>query len=376
MFNRIMIVGLVLIVGVVLLAACGGDDGEGDSPAPTATATGTQSPSTPPAMAKSLTGAGATFPAPLYSKWFDEYHKITGIQINYQPIGSGGGIKAITDRTVDFGASDGIMTETEEAAAKAAGGPILHIPMTIGSVAIVYNVSGVGSGELRLTPDLLADIYLGKVKKWNDPRLMEVNPGLSLPDRDIAVVHRSDGSGTTYIFTDYLSKVSLEWAAQVGVGKSVDWPAGIGAKGNDGVAAQVQQLPGSIGYVELAYAEQNRIPWAKLRNRSGNFIEPGIAATTHAAAGAALPDDLKVMITDSAHPDAYPIAGFTWILVYQNQSDEAKGRALAHMLWWAIHEGQAHCESLLYAPLSPEAVSKAENQIRSMNCRGMALIAP
>lgn len=376
MFKRIMSVRLLLILGVVLLAACGGNDGEENSPAPTATATGTHLPSTPPPMAKSLTGAGATFPAPLYSKWFDEYHKITGIQINYQPIGSGGGIKAITDRTVDFGASDGIMTESEEAAAESAGGPILHIPMTIGSVAIVYNISGVGSGELRLTPDLLADICLGKVKKWNDLRLMEVNPGLSLPDRDIAVVHRSDGSGTTYIFTDYLSKISPEWADRVGVGKSVDWPAGIGAKGNDGVAAQVQQLPGSIGYVELAYAEQNRIPWAKLRNRSGNFIEPSIAATTYAAAGAALPDDLKVMITDSAHPDAYPIAGFTWILVYQNQSDEAKGRALAHMLWWAIHEGQAHCESLLYAPLPPEAVSKAENQIRSMNCRGMALIAP
>lgn len=374
MFKRTIILGLVLMLGVVLLAACGGDGGEGDSPTPTATRT--LSPSTPPPMAKSLTGAGATFPAPLYSKWFDEYHKMTGVQVNYQPIGSGGGIKAITDRTVDFGASDGIMSEAEEAAAKASGGPILHIPMTIGSVAIVYNVSGVKSGELKLTPDILADIFLGKIKRWTDPRLAESNPGLSLPDRDIAVVHRSDGSGTTYIFTDYLSKVSPGWAERVGVGKSVDWPVGIGGKGNDGVAAQVQQLPGSIGYVELAYAEQNHIPWAKLRNRSGNFVEPGLSATTHAAAGTVLPDDLKVMITDSAHPDAYPIAGFTWLLVYQNQPDEAKGRALVRMLWWAIHDGQAYCESLLYAPLPPEVVAQAEHQIRSINYRGTALIVP
>ncbi len=364
MFKRSVIIGMVLILGALLLGACGGDGGEEGSPSPTVLP-----------MAKSLTGAGATFPAPLYSKWFDEYHKVTSVQVNYQPIGSGGGIKSITDGTVDFGASDGIMSEGEEAAAEAAHGPILHIPMTIGSVAIVYNLS-VGAGELNLTPEILGDIFLGKIKKWNDPRVAEVNPNLHLPGTDIAVVHRSDGSGTTYIFTDYLSKVSPEWAQRVGVGKSVDWPVGLGGKGNDGVAAQVQQLPGSIGYVELAYAEQNHIPWAKLRNKAGNFIAPSLEATTLAAAGVALPDDLKVMITDSVHPEAYPIAGFTWLLVYQNQPDEAKGRALASMLWWALHDGQRYCEALLYAPLPAEAVTKAESQVRSINYQGKTLIVP
>jgi phosphate transport system substrate-binding protein len=221
---------------------------------------------------------------------------------------------------------------------------------------------------------VLADIFLGKLTKWNAPRITTINPGLTLPNADIAVVHRSDGSGTTYIFTNYLSKVSQDWNSKVGNAKSVQWPVGIGGSGNAGVAGQVQQLSNSIGYVELAYAIQNNISWAKLLNKAGNYIEPSLAATTKAAEGVTLPEDMKIMITDSANPDAYPIAGFTWILVYKNQQDQAKGLALARMLWWAIHDGQQYAEPLQYGPLPSDAVVKAENLILSMNYNGQPLI--
>lgn len=326
--------------------------------------------------ASSLNGAGATFPYPLYSRWFDTYNKLTGVQIDYQSVGSGAGIKAITDGTVDFGASDGIMTDAQQAAAEAKGGPIMHISMTMGSEALAYNISGIKSGDLKLTPDVLAGIYLGTITKWNDSRITAINPGLSLPNADIAVVHRSDGSGTTYIFTNYLSKVSQDWATKVGNATSVQWPVGLGGSGNAGVAGLVQQTPNSIGYVELAYAIQNNMLWAKLRNKSGNYVEPSIASTSKAADGVTLPADMKVMITDSSNPDAYPIAGFTWILAFKNQTDQAKGNTLAKMLWWAIHDGQQVSPTLQYAPLPAGAVSNAEKEILSMNYKGKAFITP
>ena len=366
-----------------LLAACSnGDEGTSTaSPAATKTQVGLSSASPqvasscpPTGSAGALTGAGATFPGPLYSKWVDEFDKQCRVKINYQAIGSGGGIKQITEKTVDFGASDGIMNEEQTAAAEAAGGPILHIPMTSGAVAVVFNLSGVKSGQLKLTPDVLADIYLKKITKWNDPRITALNTDLKLPGTDIAVVHRSDGSGTTFIFTNYLSKVSSEWQDKVGFGTSVNWPGDIGGEKNAGVAAQVAQIPGAIGYVELAYAMQNNLAWAAMKNKGGKFVEPSLEATTAAAEGVTLPDDMKVLLTDSENPNAYPIAGFTWILAYQNQPDKAKGQALVYYLWWSIHDGQKFTTDLAYAPLSAEAVKKAEAEIKSITYQGQALL--
>jgi len=374
---------LAAVVAAFLLAACGGGT---ESPATSSpAATGTSAPSStagpqvaslcPPAgSADALTGAGATFPGPLYSKWVDEFDKQCKVQINYQAIGSGGGIKQITEKTVDFGASDGIMTAEQEAAANEAGGPILHIPMTSGSVAVVFNLSGIQSGQLKLTPDVLADTYLKKITKWNDPRIAALNADLNLPGTDIAVIHRSDGSGTTFIFTNYLSKVSPEWNDQVGFGTSVNWPGDIGGEKNAGVAAQVAQIPGAIGYVELAYATQNNLTWAAMQNKSGKFVEPSLEATTAAAVGVTLPDDMKVLLTDSENPNAYPIVGFTWILAYQNQPDKGKGQALVYYLWWSIHDGQKFTTDLLYAPLSAEAAQKAEAEIKSITYQEQALL--
>jgi phosphate transport system substrate-binding protein len=331
-------------------------------------------PTPTPAAAVNLNGAGASFPYPLYSKWFDEYYKLTGVKVNYQSIGSGAGIKQITEGTVDFGASDGIMTAEQQAQAESAHGPILHIPMTSGAEAIIYNLPGIGSG-MKLTPDILADIYLKKIAKWNDPRIVALNPDLTLPDTAIAVVHRSDGSGTTYIFTNYLSKISDEWQIKVGNATSVNWPGDIGGQGNAGVAGQVQQIPSSIGYVELAYALQNKITYATLKNAAGNYITPSLASTTKAAEGVTLPDNMKVMLTNSTNPDAYPIVGFTWMLVYVNQTDKAKGEELAKMLWWAIHHGQQYTEALSYAPLAGGAVTKAENEILSIKYQGQPFLS-
>jgi phosphate transport system substrate-binding protein len=389
----LLAIALAATLAAFLFAACSDDEEEGTSTAspvattaatsPATTATSVASPAASPEAASvcppsgaagSLSGAGATFPGPLYSKWVDQYDKLCGVKINYQAIGSGGGIKQITEETVDYGASDGIMTDEQIAAAEAAGGPILHIPMTSGAVAVVFNLSGVQSGQLKLTPDVLADIYLKKITKWNDARITALNADLDLPGTDIAVVHRSDGSGTTFIFTNYLSKVSSEWQDTVGFGVSVNWPGDIGGEKNAGVAAQVAQIPGAIGYVELAYAIQNDLTWAAMRNKSGNFVEPGIEATTAAAVGVSLPADMKVLLTDSENPDAYPIVGFTWILAYQNQPDKAKGQALASYLWWSIHDGQQFTTDLLYAPLSAEAVQKAEAEIKSITYQGQPLL--
>ncbi|MBI2953806.1 MAG: phosphate ABC transporter substrate-binding protein PstS [Chloroflexi bacterium] len=319
----------------------------------------------------SLTGAGATFPYPLYSKWFDEYRRSVdpNVTINYQSIGSGGGKQQITQRTVDFGASDGPMSDEE--LQRAPG--ILHIPTVAGAVVIAYNVQGLDGG-LKLTPEAIAGIFLGQVKKWNDPLIAAQNPEVRLPNADIAVVRRSDGSGTTNILTDYLSSVSLDWKSKVGAGTSVNWPVGLGAKGNEGVAGQVKQLPNSVGYVELAYAEQTRISYAEVQNKAGNFIQPTVRSTTAAAAGADIPADLRASIVDSAGADAYPIAGFTWLLVYQEQTDYGRGQALVNFLWWALHDGQKFAADLSYAPLPDNVVRLAEEKVRSITFQGNPLL--
>ena len=313
---------------------------------------------------KDLTGAGATFPYPLYSKMFDEYNKECGVRVNYQSIGSGGGIRQLQQMTVDFGASDGIMTNEQKKEAK--GGKVLHVPTVAGAVVIAYNIPGTSKEQIKLTPDVLADIYLKKIAKWSDPRIKVLNPNLKLPDQDIAVIHRSDGSGTTFIFTSYLSKVSTDWKDKVGNATSVNWPGDVGGKGNEGVANSVKQIPGSIGYIELAYAEQNKIPYAQLRNKAGKFIEPSLDSAAKAADVKDLPDDMEVMITDSSNPEAYPISGFTWLLLYANQTDAAKGDAVAQLAWWMIHQGEKYAKPLGYAPLQGTAVKKAETLLKQI----------
>ncbi len=320
-----------------------------------------------------MNGAGATFPYPIYSKWFDEYTKVDpSVRFNYQSIGSGGGIRQITERTVDFGASDGPMTDEQLGKAP---GPLLHIPTVLGAVVATYNLQGIST--LRFTPDLLADIFLGKITKWNDPRLAAANPGVSLPNSPIIVVHRSDGSGTSYIWTDYLSKVSKEWEQKVGRGTSVNWPVGLGGKGNEGVSGQVKGTPGALGYVELAYAITNKLPVAAIKNQSGKFIEPSIQSTTAAATSAAknMPADFRVSLTNPSAADAYPIASFTWILVYKEQQDQTKGRAVVKFLRWAIHDGQKFTSALLYAPLPPEVVKQVEAKLEQITYQGKSLLA-
>lgn len=318
-----------------------------------------------------LNGAGATFPYPLYSKWIAEYTRTNPkVRINYQSIGSGGGIRQITARTVDFGASDAPMTDEQMGAAP---GQILHIPTTIGAVVISYNL-GI-DGELRLSPDLIADIFLGTVKRWDDARLKALNPQLTLPSSEIVVVHRSDGSGTTDVFTKYLSAVSEAWRQRVGSGTSVNWPVGLGAKGNEGVTGQIKQTRGSIGYIELAYAVTNQLPYAAVRNSSGNFIAPSVESASRAAAGRSYPEDLRVSLVNSSDPRAYPIASFSYILAYREQQDRAKGEALARFLWWAVHEGQQYAPPLHYAPLPAEIIPMIEARIKLMSFQGRPLIS-
>jgi phosphate transport system substrate-binding protein len=309
-----------------------------------------------PAAAQDITGAGATFPYPIYSRWFSDYAKATGVKINYQPIGSGGGIRQLSEQTVDFGATDAPMSDAE--LAKAKGGPVLHIPTALGAVVVTYNLPGL-TQPVKLDGPTIAAIFQGQITRWNDPRIAALNPGLQLPASDLLVVHRSDGSGTSYVFTDYLAKVSPAWATKPGRGKEVQWPVGLGAKGNEGVAGQVKQTPGAIGYVELAYATQNKLATAELKNANGEFVAPTIASVTAAAAGAAasLPPttDYRVSVVDAAGAGVYPISSFTWIIVYQKQADAAKGRKLTDFLRWAITEGQSRSAALDYAPL-PEAM--------------------
>ena len=309
-----------------------------------------------------LTGAGATFPYPLYSKWFSDYARETGVKINYQSIGSGGGIRQLSEGTVDFGASDGPMSDEEMAGAK--GGRILHVPTVLGAVVLTYNLPDL-TDTLTFTGELLADIFLGRVTRWDDARIAALNPDIDLPDRDILVVHRSDGSGTTYVFTDYLAAVSPAWRAGPGKGKEVQWPVGLGGKGNEGVAGQVKQTPGTLGYTELAYAKQNRLPVAAVRNAAGADITPTIESITAAASEAArtLPadTDYRISIVNAPGAASYPISSFTWILLYEQQPDSVKGRKLLDFLEWALTEGEAEAAALDYAPL-PESMSASLRQ--------------
>ena len=296
-----------------------------------------------------LNGAGATFPAPIYTKWFSEYHKLhPNVQINYQAIGSGGGIRQITERTVDFGASDGPMTVDQIQAAPG----ILHFPTVLGAVVPIYNVPGVDA-ELKFTGTLLADIFMGKVTKWNDAAIAAINQNVTLPATDITVVHRAEGSGTTYIFADYLAKISPEWKKSMGVNGSLKWPVGVGGKGNDGVAGQVKQQPGSIGYVELIYAVQNNIDFGTVQNSAGKFVKASLAGVTSAASAAvgAMPRDFRVSITNAPGDATYPISSFTWLLVYEKQKDKEKGKILTEFMRWMLTEGQKLTEDLSYAPL-------------------------
>ena len=325
-----------------------------------------------PNGAVSLQGAGATFPNPLYQKWLSEYGKLhPNMRIDYQSIGSGGGIKQLKEQTVDFGASDAPMKDED---LKSAPGEILHIPTVLGAVVITYNLPGLNQ-QLRFSSEVLADIYLGKITKWNDSRISADNPGVTLPANDITVVYRSDGSGTSAVFTDYLSKVSSEWKDKVGAGTSPRWPVGLGAKGNEGLTGQVKNTPNTIGYVELAYAVQNKLPVANIKNAAGAFVEPTIESVTAAAAASAgsTPEDLRVSITNAAGPTAYPIASYTYILVYKNQRDAAKGKALVDFLWWGIHDGEAFAKDLQYAPLPADIVTRAESKINSITAAGTRL---
>ncbi len=312
-----------------------------------------------------LNGAGATFPYPMYSKWFSEYNKLhPDIQFNYQSIGSGGGIRQVIAGTVDFGASDGPMTDEQLAQAKI---KILHIPTVLGAVVPAYNVPGV-SGELKFTPTALAGIFLGKITSWNDPALTSANPGVNLPNQPLIVIHRSDGSGTTYIFTDYLSKVSNEWQNQVGKGTSVKWPVGLGGKGNEGVAGMVRQMQGSIGYVELIYAVQNNISYGTVKNASGNFVKASLDSVTAAAASVKnMPADFRVSITNAPGKDAYPISSFTWLLIPVQSKDKAKGKILADFLNWMVDDGQKMTAPLTYAPLPETVVQKVKSAIKQVH---------
>jgi phosphate transport system substrate-binding protein len=312
-----------------------------------------------------LNGAGATFPNPMYSKWFSEYHKLhSDVQVNYQPIGSGGGIRQVTAGTVDFGASDMPMTDKQLQDAK--GLHILNIPTVLGAVVPAYNVPGV-TGEVKFTPEALSGIFLGKISKWNDKAITSANPGVNFPDKDIIVVHRSDGSGTTFIWTDYLSKVSPEWKSQVGADTSVKWPLGMGGKGNEGVAGMIRQLSGAVGYVELIYAVQNNIPYGSVRNSAGVFLKASLEGVTAAAASAPkMPSDFRVSITNAPGKDAYPISSFTWLLIPAQSKDATKGKILADFLNWMVTDGQGMTSALAYAPLPENVAAKVKDAIKQV----------
>jgi phosphate transport system substrate-binding protein len=309
-----------------------------------------------------LNGAGATFPYPIYSKWFSEYHKEhSNVEVNYQSIGSGGGIRQVQAGTVDFGATDGPMSDEQIAQSKV---KVLHVPTVLGAVVPAYNVPGV-TGDVKFTPEAISGIFLGKISKWNDKAITAANPGVNFPDQNITVVHRSDGSGTSYIFTDYLSKISSDWQGSVGKGTSVKWPVGIGGKGNEGVAGTIRQLPGSIGYIELIYALQNKIPYGSVKNSSGQFIKADLESTTAAAVGVKMPADFRVSITNPPGKNAYPIASFTWLLVPTNPADANKGKLVKDMVEWALEKGEPMASALSYAPLPKEVAEKAKAAVNS-----------
>ena len=312
-----------------------------------------------------LNGAGATFPYPIYSKWFNEYNRLhPDVQINYQSIGSGGGIRQVINGTVDFGASDGPTTDDQLKEAKF---KLFHIPTVLGADVPAYNIPGV-TGEIKFTPDVLANIFLGKISKWNDPAITKANPGVNFPDQSIIVVHRSDGSGTTYIFTDYLSKVSKDWQSSVGKGTSVKWPVGLGGKGNEGVAGQIRQLQGAIGYIELIYAVQNKISYGSVQNAAGNFVKASLEGVTEAAASVkTMPADFRVSITDAPGKTAYPISSFTWLLIPAQSKDPAKGKIIADFLNWMVTDGQKMTGQLSYAPLPSNVAEKVKSTIQQIH---------
>ncbi len=320
--------------------------------------------------AKALTGAGTTFPAPLYSKWFNDYKALTGVEINYQAIGSGGGIKAISDQTADFGATDGPMSEEQLKAAK--GGDILHIPMAIGAVVPIVNIPELAGKALRFSGESLAGIYLGTITKWDDAKIKADNPSATLPSKDIVVVHRSDGSGTTFIFTDYLSNVSPDWKSKAGTATAVSWPTGLGGQGNAGVTNEVKQNPYSIGYVELIYAIQQKLAPGEVKNKDGQYVVPSIETTTAAAASLAanIPADMRASIVNAPGATSYPISGFTWILAYKNMPEKTKAVALTRMMYWAIYDGQKVNADLGYSPLPADLVKRADDMIQSIQAGG------
>lgn len=351
------LLAVVILPVLVLLASC-----KSSTPPRKASSTGT---------ALTLNGAGASFPYPLYARWIEQYKAVdAGVNINYQSIGSGGGIKQLQAGTVDFGASDAPLTDAE---ARQMPSPVIHLPMAGGAVAVVYNLPGIRNG-VKLTPEVLTDIFLGSITKWNDAAVIALNPDLHLPDLSIAVTHRSDGSGTTFLFTGYLAKISKPWAKQVGAGKSVNWPAGIGGKGSEGVSGVLKQTPGSIGYVELAYAEQNGLTYAALRNAAGAFVLPSAAATQAAIDGAAnaLKSDVRTPILNAAGKGAYPISGLTYLLIYRTQRDAARGAALVSFLRWASHDGQQTASALHYAPLSAVLVAANDAALQTVILPGAA----
>ncbi len=322
-----------------------------------------------------LNGAGATFPYVIYSKWFDLYHQQTGVQINYQSIGSGAGIRQVIEGTVDFGASDGPMSDKQLALArKKRGTEILHIPTVMGAVVVSYNLPSLKK-KLKLDGKTIGDIFLGKILMWNDKKIGALNPGVVLPERPILVAHRSDGSGTSFIFTNYLSKVNKEWAKKVGFGTAVNWPVGLGGKGNEGVSGLIKQTEGSIGYVELAYAVKNKLSYATLKNKDGYFVEPNFETVSAAAAGAIknIPQDLRIILTNEPGKNSYPISGFTWLLIYKNMKNKAKAKALVNFLHWAMEKGETYAKDLFYAPLPKSVIKLCEQKIKTITVNGVSL---
>ncbi len=362
--KSIALAGIALAIsGSMMLTGC---NGSGSGNGSDSTAGGSEENNT-------ILGAGATFPNPLYSKMFSEYNKTTGVKVNYQSIGSGGGVQQLTAKTVDFGASDAPLNGKQDSALPA---PAVHIPITAGAVVISYNLPDM-KDTLMLTPDVLAKIFLGEITKWNDAKIAAINKGAKLPATDILVSHRSDGSGTSNIFTTYLSKVSTDWDAKVGHGNSVNWPIGLGGKGNEGVAGSIKQTPGAIGYIELAYAIQNNMAYAKMQNKAGKFITPSIASIT-AAANIDIPADAKVSLTNTDAAEGYPISGLTWILVYKEQNyggrSAEKATKMLNMIKWMVHEGQQYCAPLNYAPLSENAVKVADEQLKTVTFGGKPVL--
>ena len=364
--NQFALLGVM--VATSALFSCGGNNTKSgsDSSAKPAAATASTT------DANTLLGAGSTFVYPLFSKLFSEYDKVAGIKVNYQSIGSGGGILQLTNKTIDFGDSDAPLNDDQ---AKKMGAEVLHIPMCSGAVVISYNLPEL-KGALKLDPEVLANIFLGKITKWDDAAIAKINPGVKLPSTEIFIAHRSDGSGTTNIFTTYLSKVSTDWNTKPGKGSAINWPVGLGGKGNEGVAGLIKQTPGAIGYIELSYAIQNKMTFADLKNKSGNYITPTVASTS-AAGNITIPDDAKVSLSNTDAKDGYPISGFTWAMIYkeQNYNGRTKDRAekVVKLLWWNIHDGQKYCNDLNYAPLSPAAVAVAEKILKSATFDGKAI---